>query len=64
MNTQLKKGALELCVLSQLVSAARYASNGPARKYYQLTQKGREYQQAMLQEWEQFQTAVNRLVKG
>ena len=100
MNTQLKKGALELCVLSQLVSGDKYGyelteriseemsiasgtlypilrrlkedayvttylvESGPARKYYQLTQKGREYQQAMLQEWEQFQTAVNRLVKG
>lgn len=39
------------------------SESGPARKYYQLTQKGREYQQAMLQEWEQFQTAVNRLVR-
>ncbi|MBD5530510.1 MAG: PadR family transcriptional regulator [Lachnospiraceae bacterium] len=102
MNTQLKKGVLELCVLSQLVSGDKYgyelteriseemsiasgtlypilrrlkgdayvttylveSDSGPARKYYQLTQKGKEYQQAMLQEWEQFQTAVNRLAKG
>ncbi len=101
MNTQLKKGALELCVLSQLVGGDKYgyelteriseemsiasgtlypilrrlkedayvitylveSESGPARKYYQLTEKGREYQQAMLQEWEQFQTAVNRLVR-
>ena len=100
MNTQLKKGALELCVLSQLVSGDKYgyelteriseemsmasgtlypilrrlkeeayvttylveSESGPARKYYQLTRKGREYQQAMLQEWDQFRTAVNRLV--
>ena len=39
------------------------SESGPARKYYQLTEKGKEYQQAMLQEWEQFQTAVNRLVR-
>ena len=39
------------------------SESGPARKYYQLTEKGKEYQRAMLQEWEQFQTAVNRLVR-
>lgn len=101
MNTQLKKGALELCVLSQLARGDKYgyelteriseemsiasgtlypilrrlkedsyvttylveSESGPARKYYQLTQKGREYQQTMLQEWEQFRTAVDRLVR-
>ena len=100
MNTQLKKGALELCVLSQLVSGDKYgyelteriseemsiasgtlypilrrlkeeayvttylveSESGPARKYYQLTRKGREDQQAMLQERVQVRTAVNRLV--
>ena len=100
MNTPLKNVALELCVLSQLVSGDKYgyelteriseemsiasgtlypilrrlkeeayvttylveSESGPARKYYQLTRKGREYQQAMLQEWDQFRTAVNRLV--
>ena len=82
MNPQFKKGALELCVLSQLIDADRYgyqltdaiskemsiapgtlylvlkrlkeeelvetylveSEEGPARKYYHLTEKGKEHQ--------------------
>lgn len=100
MNTQFKKGALELCVLSQLVSGDKYgyelterisaemsiaggtlypilrrlkeedyvttylveSESGPARKYYQLTDKGRQYQEAIKQEWEDFSKAVSRLI--
>lgn len=99
MNTQLKKGALELCVLSQLVQGDKYgyeltekisgemsiasgtlypilrklkeddyvttylmeSEYGPARKYYQLTEKGRQYQNAVRKEWEAFTAAVSRL---
>ena len=100
MNAQLKKGALELCVLSQLVNADRYgyeltetisqemsiatgtlylilkrlkdedfvetylveSESGPARKYYHLTKKGREYHKKSVTEWETFIQAVNRLI--
>lgn len=100
MNTQFKKGALELCVLSQLVRGDKYgyelterisvemsiaggtlypilrklkeedyvttylveSESGPARKYYQLTDKGRQYQEAIKQEWEDFSKAVSRLI--
>lgn len=100
MNTQFKKGALELCVLSQLVKGDKYgyelterisvemsiaggtlypilrklkeeeyvttylveSESGPARKYYRLTEKGRQYQEATKREWEAFQEAVNRLI--
>lgn len=100
MNTQLKKGALELCVLSQLTRGDKYgyeltekisgemsiaggtlypilrklkeddyvntylveSGSGPARKYYQLTEKGRQYQSAVRKEWEDFTAAVNRLM--
>lgn len=99
MNTQFKKGALELCVLSQLVRGDKYgyelterisaemsiaggtlypilrrlkeeayvttylveSESGPARKYYSLTEKGRQYQEALRREWEEFTRAVNRL---
>lgn len=102
MNTQFKKGALELCVLSQLVAGDKYgyelteriskemsiasgtlypilrklkeednvttylveSESGPARKYYQLTDKGRQHQAAVKQEWETFINAVNRLILG
>ena len=100
MNAQLKKGALELCVLSQLVKGDKYgyeltekisaemsiaggtlypilrrlkeedyvttylveSESGPARKYYSLTEKGKEYQMAVKQEWAAFSTAVERLI--
>lgn len=100
MNTQFKKGALELCVLSQLAGGDKYgyelterisvemsiaggtlypilrklkeedyvttylveSESGPARKYYRLTEKGRQYQEAIRQEWEAFYRAVNRLL--
>ena len=100
VNTQFKKGALELCVLSQLVSGDKYgyelterisvemsiaggtlypilrklkeedyvttylveSESGPARKYYKLTDKGRQYQEAIKREWEEFNSAVSRLI--
>ena len=100
MNTQFKKGALELCVLSQLVQGDKYgyelterisvemsiaggtlypilrklkeedyvttylveSESGPARKYYKLTDKGRQYQEAIKREWEEFNSAVSRLI--
>ena len=102
MNAQLKKGALELCVLSQLLQEDRYgyelteaistemtiatgtlylvlkrlrdeeyvdtylveSGEGPARKYYHLTEKGRIYQQKMKQEWFEFADAVERVIGG
>ncbi len=101
MNTQFKKGALELCVLSQLVRGDKYgyelterisaemsiaggtlypilrrlkeeayvttylveSESGPARKYYSLTEKGRQYQESVSREWEDFILAVNRLIQ-
>ncbi len=102
MNTQFKKGALELCVLSQLVRGDKYgyeltekisgvmsiasgtlypilrklkaddyvttylveSESGPARKYYKLTDKGKQYQTDVRQEWEAFASAVNQLIAG
>ena len=101
MNTQFKKGALELCVLSQLVWGDKYgyelterisvemsiasgtlypilrklkeddyvttylveSESGPARKYYKLTEKGKQYQVTVRQEWDAFTNAVNRLLR-
>lgn len=100
MNTQFKKGALELCVLSQLVHGDKYgyelterisglmsiasgtlypilrklkdddyvitylveSESGPARKYYRLTDKGRQYRADVKREWEEFVSAVNQLI--
>lgn len=37
---------------------------GPPRKYYRLTTAGREVQQRLLEEWEQFVRGVQNVVKG
>mgnify|MGYP001221501292 CR=1 FL=1 len=37
---------------------------GPPRKYYRLTPAGREMQQRLLGEWEQFVRGVQNVVKG
>ncbi len=100
LNAQFKKGALEICVLSQLAKGDRYGyeltevisgemsiaagtlypilkklkddlyvetylvegDGGPARKYYHLTEKGRNYQGILKLEWEDFVKAVGRLI--
>lgn len=100
MNAQFKKGALELCVLSKLLTSDCYgyeltgaisgemsiatgtlylvlkrlkdedyvktylveSEEGPARKYYHLTEKGRNYQGNLKIEWLEFVEAVNRLI--
>lgn len=100
MNAQFKKGALEICVLSQLSKSDKYGyelteviskemsiaagtlypilkklkdelyvetylvegDGGPARKYYHLTEKGRNYQGTLKLEWEDFVKAVGRLI--
>lgn len=102
MNTQFKKGALELCVLSQLTRGDKYgyelterisaemsiaggtlypilrklkeddyvttylveSESGPARKYYRLTDRGRQYQIKVKQEWDAFIKAVNALIQN
>lgn len=99
MNPQLKKGVLELCVLSQLTTADKYgyeltevissemslaagtlymilkrlkeeeyvttylmeSDSGPARKYYHLTEKGKQYLKEKKEEWKTFTEMVRRL---
>ena len=101
MNTQFKKGVLELCVLTLLKKKDAYGydlaekmaqtveiaegslypllrklkldglcetylserSAGPARKYYKLTEKGRQTQKALRDEWEDFSKSVSTLME-
>lgn len=100
MNAQFKKGALELCVLSQLRETDRYgyeltdaisksmaiatgtlylilkrlkdedyvetylieSAGGPARKYYHLTEKGKQYEKELKDEWKKFVKTVNQFI--
>ncbi|RST59038.1 PadR family transcriptional regulator [Siminovitchia terrae] len=39
------------------------STEGPSRKYYQLTLQGRERLDNLLQEWQEFTSGVNQLIK-
>ena len=39
------------------------SSEGPPRKYYRLTDKGREYLGQLLKEWKEFSNGVNQLIE-
>jgi PadR family transcriptional regulator PadR len=100
-NIQLKKGVLELCVLSMLNKKDCYgyelvemisknieisegtiypllrrlkdegyfttylqeSQEGPPRKYYRITEMGRETKKALENEWDTFVEGVNRIIK-
>ncbi|MCR3758737.1 PadR family transcriptional regulator [Clostridium felsineum] len=102
MNTQLKKGILELCVLSLLDRKDCYgyelvdeisksieisegtiypllrrlskegffttylqeSTEGPPRKYYKLTELGREEKEKLVEEWVEFVEGVRSILKG
>lgn len=40
------------------------SAEGPPRKYYRLTTKGREYLETLQAEWQQFVEGVHALMKG
>lgn len=102
MDTQLKKGVLEMCILIQLSKQDMYGyeimkiiqdvfpdvydgsiytilrringdgftetymkdvpSGGPARKYYRITQSGKEYCMKVTSEWEKMTQSVGMLM--
>lgn len=100
MSTQLRKGVLEICVLTlvndkdmygyeiiDLISRVmvvkestiypllrrltaegnfetyiRKSEEGPDRKYYRITQKGRENLKIMVDEWDNFVSDVNSIL--
>lgn len=39
------------------------SKEGPSRKYYMLTDKGREYLRVIIPEWRQFSNGVNHLIR-
>lgn len=102
MNSQLKRGTLELCALSVVNRGDCYgyelvarvsdcievtegtiyplmkrlkdggmiesyiveSSEGPPRKYYRITEKGKEELERLSKEWFEFTESVNALLKG
>ncbi len=43
-------------------SYIKESAEGPARKYYQITQKGREYEATLLADWKKFVAGVATLI--
>ncbi|UFT99037.1 PadR family transcriptional regulator [Radiobacillus kanasensis] len=39
------------------------STEGPSRKYYSLTEAGREYMESLIEEWKQFSSGVNELIE-
>ncbi|MEW9677103.1 PadR family transcriptional regulator [Lentibacillus sp. L22] len=39
------------------------SSEGPSRKYYRLTTKGKDYLREQMKEWREFTNAVNELIE-
>jgi PadR family transcriptional regulator PadR len=104
MDTQLKKGVLEMCILVQLSKLDMYGyeimkliqdvfpevydgsiytilrrlkgegytqtymkdvpSGGPARKYYRITELGREYCDKIISEWSRMAKSVETLIEN
>ena len=102
MNSQLKRGTLELCALSVVSRGDCYgyelvnrvsdcievtegtiyplmkrlkdggmidsyiveSSEGPPRKYYRITEAGKEELERLSREWFEFTESVNTLLKG
>lgn len=100
MNSQMKKGVLDMCVLAMLENEDRYgyelteelaslmklapgtlylilkrlkddevldtylkeSESGPARKYYHLTQKGKEKLGTMRDEWKTFIEIISKFI--
>ncbi|MFA4995581.1 MAG: PadR family transcriptional regulator [Patescibacteria group bacterium] len=100
MDTQLKKGVLEMCVLTVLERKDCYgyelvsdisktiaisegtiypllrrlkneeyvdtylqeSTDGPPRKYYRLTKKGKVASEELLKEWKEFNININQLL--
>lgn len=100
MNTQFRKGVLEICVLAHISKKDMYgyeivqniskvinvnegtiypilrrltkdgyfesyileSSEGPARKYYKITREGLVYLEKMISEWDDFVTAVSKIL--
>ncbi len=40
----------------------RESAEGPARRYYQITEKGKQYKDVLLEEWSRFVGGVNSLI--
>lgn len=102
MNSQMKRGTLEMCALSIISRGDCYgyeivnrisacmemtegtiyplmkrlrdagfidsyiveSPEGPPRKYYKITDKGKEELEKLIDEWSEFEVSIDKLLKG
>lgn len=102
MNSQMKRGTLEMCALSIICRGDCYgyeivnrisgcmemtegtiyplmkrlrdsdlidsyiveSPEGPARKYYKITEKGMQELGRLVSEWKEFEVSIDKLLKG
>ncbi len=54
----------KLAADGQLTTYLRESPEGPPRKYYAITTAGRQTQDALFQEWQQFMLHVSKILEG
>ena len=67
-QAQMRKGILEYCILLIIARNDAYvqdrweeSTQGPPRKYYNITEQGRQFLQALETSWEELTTAIEIL---
>lgn len=53
----------KLAKAEYFITYLQESSEGPPRKYYQLTKKGKNYLYDLLNEWQVFSSGVNQLIQ-
>lgn len=54
----------KLAASGQVTTYLRESSGGPPRKYYAITASGRNMQKTLIEEWRQFNQAVDKITGG
>jgi len=70
-KAQMRKGILELCVLSIIQQEEAYPSDiihklttsGPPRKYYSLTEEGTSFLEGLRATWKELNSAVTKATR-
>jgi len=61
IKTQMRKGILEMCILS-VIDKSKEAYAGPPRKYYVLTDSGKLFLTETLKAWRELQTMIDKII--
>ena len=74
MNTQFRKGVIEMCVLAlierkdmygyEIVQSIAYYTEINEGTYYHMTEKGKGYLGSLKADWDDFSKMVNEILRG